>query len=300
MHQLESEGPSRSPAFLVSRTGGSGLSYEQTRSKSLKALHRGVRVPVEQAEDFGVRCRALQMLLPLDSAFVGVTAAFIYDIPLPAWIRPEADRLEVAYPTKIQRRHISGIRHRQWRTDPKDRSEVDGLRVLCAARTWFDLAEVLPADFHLAAADNLVSRHLVTVGQLAEVVTWARRRRGVVQARQVLPLINPAVDSPAESRVRYWCDFHGLPKPEVNAHVTHDGDWIARGDLVFREHMVVVEYDGAVHLDERQRRYDAKRRNLIQEAGWSVVVLTADDLRDPYRMTQTIAKALQMKRPPSR
>lgn len=93
--------------------------------------------------------------------------------------------------------------------------------------------------------------------------------------------------------MRYWLGFHGLPAPEVNAPLVVDGDWIARPDLLFRERRVAVEYDGAVHLPEKQRRYDARRRNLIQEAGWRLVVLTADDLRNPYAMALTVRRALE-------
>lgn len=248
------------------------------------------------ADDIVERCRAASLLLPPESAFVGVTAAALHGIPLPPWITSGAGWLEVAYPPGVERHRIAGIRHRQWRTDPLRTALADGLRVLSPARTWFDLAEVLPPDFLLAAGDDVVRRRIATESQLRGIVTWAHGRRGVTKARRVLPLINSAAESPQESRVRYWFAEFGLPEPEVNVQIIDEGQWIARSDLVFRKYRVIVEYDGAVHLAEVQRRYDAKRRNLLQQAGWAVVVLTADDLRNPHSMVATVRLALDAHR----
>lgn len=280
----------------MTRAGGNGLSYDQTRNVEFASPFRGIRVASGDSTDFLTRVTAIQLLLPQEAAFVGFTAARIHQMPLPSWAQATCDRPEVAYPPPTERRRIGGVQHRQWRSDPSGVWRVGGLRVLSPARTWFDLAAVVPADHLLAIADDVVRRRLTTASELRGMIKWARRRRGVRNARLVYPLIDAAAESPPESRVRYWLDYYGLPTPEVNGEVVDGRDWIARGDLLFREQRVVVEYDGAVHLAEGQRRYDAKRRNRIQEAGWTVVVLTADDLRNPYAMAQTVRMALRGRR----
>ena len=54
--------------------------------------------------------------------------------------------------------------------------------------------------------------------------------------------------------------------------------------MAWIDERVILEYDGAVHLEERQRRRDAQRRNMLQEAGWMIITVTADDLRTPRRL----------------
>lgn len=301
-------------SFLVSRTGGGGLTYGESRNEFFTSPARGVRIPEHTKDDLVAVCEGLQLLLPEESAFVCTTAALLHGIPLPPWMIPERffatgvqhplgsqsarqrvedSPIEVAYPPPVPRRQIDGIRHRQWRVDPSGSSLVGGLRVTSPARTWFDLAALIPADYLLAAADHIVRLALADPSDLRRVIRWAGRRRGVRNARTIVELINPAAESPPESRVRYWLKQHGLPDPEVNTEIVVEGEWLARGDLVFRERRVVIEYDGAVHLTEERRRYDAKRRNLLQEHGWLVVVLTADDLAKPYEMSRTVRAALE-------
>ncbi len=87
--------------------------------------------------------------------------------------------------------------------------------------------------------------------------------------------------------------MRGLPKPECNVDVLDDGGWLARPDMVWRRQRVVAEYDGIVHLPEEQRRKDALRRNLLQDAGWVIIVFTAADLKDPDRMANFVRSALR-------
>jgi very-short-patch-repair endonuclease len=68
--------------------------------------------------------------------------------------------------------------------------------------------------------------------------------------------------------------------------------------MLWEEEMVVVEYDGIVHLTEERRRSDAVRRNLLQDAGYLVIVFTARDLKHPEAMCATVMSALR--RRPSR
>ncbi len=86
----------------------------------------------------------------------------------------------------------------------------------------------------------------------------------------------------------------GCPKPEVNAAIRDaDGDWLAEGDLVWREARLVVEYDGRVHLTERQRRVDAQRRNQLMAAGWTLLIVTADlVLRRPWELIALVKAQL--------
>jgi hypothetical protein len=127
------------------------------------------------------------------------------------------------------------------------------------------------------------------------VIQRRLRYSGKVRARQVAPWTCPRAESPQESRVRAHLIFNGLPEPAVNVDITdEDGQFLARGDLVYAQWRIVVEYDGAVHGDERQRRRDAARRTLLREHGWHVVEITADDLIVPQRAVSKVQAAIRV------
>ena len=100
-------------------------------------------------------------------------------------------------------------------------------------------------------------------------------------------------ESPGESLARTVLVTGGVPRPRCNADVSWLGGWIARVDLLWEEEKVIVEYDGIVHLTEDQRRKDAVRRNLLQDAGYVVIVFTARDLKHPEAMCATVMAALR-------
>ena len=84
----------------------------------------------------------------------------------------------------------------------------------------------------------------------------------------------------------------GIRRPRCNADIFDDGQWLARADMLWDDERVIAEYDGAVHISEARRRSDAARRNLLQEAGWIVIVFTARDLKHPEAMCAMVRSAL--------
>jgi very-short-patch-repair endonuclease len=63
--------------------------------------------------------------------------------------------------------------------------------------------------------------------------------------------------------------------------------------MLWEAERVIVEYDGIVHLTEEQRRRDAARRNVLQQAGYYLIVFTARDLRHPEAMINLVQSALR-------
>ena len=145
--------------------------------------------------------------------------------------------------------------------------------------------------------DHLLHHGLATREELAGLAVWARRRRGVVNARRALPILDGRSESPGESLARCALVTGGVPRPRCNVDITDRGGWLARADMAWLEERVIVEYDGAAHISEKQRRHDAARRNLLQEAGWLVIVFTADDLRKPWAMCALVSAALRQRTP---
>nr|WP_239520910.1 DUF559 domain-containing protein [Blastococcus saxobsidens] len=66
------------------------------------------------------------------------------------------------------------------------------------------------------------------------------------------------------------------------------GEFVARVDLAFPESRVAIEYDGAWHAEPGQFRRDRRRLNRLVEAGWTVLHVTAADLRDPEALIARI------------
>jgi very-short-patch-repair endonuclease len=75
------------------------------------------------------------------------------------------------------------------------------------------------------------------------------------------------------------------------------GEWLAEGDLVWRQHRVVGEYQGEEHAARRRRSADAFRRELLTDHGWRVKEIWAEDLHRRARRVATLlsfARALEL------
>ena len=85
----------------------------------------------------------------------------------------------------------------------------------------------------------------------------------------------------------------GLPEPLLNFDVFWDGVWIARVDLAYPELKIAIEYEGAHHqTDPNVFADDIARRELMEAAGWLVIRVIADHLRQPDRLANRVRRAL--------
>jgi hypothetical protein len=69
--------------------------------------------------------------------------------------------------------------------------------------------------------------------------------------------------------------------------------WWAGRDLAFPERRLAVEYDGAWRGALLQVGPDRERLNRLHAAGWDVVFITAQHLREPRRLVCTVRVALE-------
>ena len=154
---------------------------------------------------------------------------------------------------------------------------------------------------------------------------------GVLRARDAASMVREGSESVRESAVRWAIVASGLPEPEINVDIQDAlGRFLARGDLVYREWQVLVEYDGwhherdalqrqrdpvplvlALHFggdpegagefqghghperDALQRQRDHLRREALEAAGWRVIVVTTADMRDVRTVVWRIHAALK-------
>lgn len=170
---------------------------------------------------------------------------------------------------------------------------VDGIPVTDPLRTFVDVATQLDDRRLLQVGDWLVGSQGVALDELR---TFAHDSHldGVRRARRVGALVAERVASPRETDLRWWLYRGGLPEPEVNVDIYDDhGHGLARGDLVYRQQKVLVEYDGWQHeRDAQQRQWDHLRREQLEAAGWRVIVVTSADMENPRHVIQRIRQAL--------
>jgi very-short-patch-repair endonuclease len=78
-------------------------------------------------------------------------------------------------------------------------------------------------------------------------------------------------------------------------YVRHDLEltttvWLRAARLVLPQ----VEYEGWQHeRDPRQRQHDRERRELLEGAGWRVIIVTSADLEDKRAVVRRIHTALK-------
>lgn len=269
--------------FRVSRNGGAGLTYPQTRSKRLRSPTTGVRLPATSTlwED---DVAALALLLAPGAAFSHLTAAQLHGLAVPC---RDPRPLHVTVPRQSMRGTRKGVRwHLQEPLEPL--SIIDGVPVTALVTTWRAIAPALDLPRLTAITDQLLRR-----GVLGEELTVPRGCRGAVMLRKARRLADPRSLSVRESMIRVHFHSAGFPPPELNYAVVVDGIWIGTGDFVWPEYRVYLEYDGGHHGRSRQRHQDALTRNELADLGWTVRVLTDRHFRNLDRTIADVAGYLR-------
>lgn len=285
-------------AFRVTAAGAPGLTRHQAAGAAFIAPSRGVRFAADAPDLVHAERDAVLLGSKEGAVLAGVSAADHWSVPLPPWIGLSNDQLNVvAVPAGSAHPNRRGVRGQRLLLPAEHVTQHRGLSVTTPARTWLDCAAEIPLVHLIAMGDAILHNGLANERDLRAIVTWAFRRRGVANARRALPLLDRGSESPGESLTRAYLVLDGLPHPLCNVDIFVAERWVARVDMCWRDQKVIVEYDGAVHLEERQRRRDARRRNDLLADGWLVITITADDLRRPGRLVAEVARALAA-RPP--
>ncbi|MFC4783252.1 DUF559 domain-containing protein [Nocardioides sp. MAHUQ-72] len=161
---------------------------------------------------------------------------------------------------------------------PVDWMTIGGVRVTTPLRTAMDLGCKLSRRDALAAMDALARIHGITLAEMLRLLPRYFRRRGVVQLRELIPLVDGSSESPGESWTRLEILDRGLPSPRLQHWVCVDGVPTYRLDLAYPHARVAIEYDGEeFHSSPADREADRVRRAWLREQGWTVIVVTKHD-----------------------
>ncbi|MDP7725602.1 endonuclease domain-containing protein [Mycobacterium sp. TY814] len=177
------------------------------------------------------------------------------------------------------RRCPPGIRVHRDRIDEDEIQLIDGMVVTSPGRTALDLGCWYPTTRAVAAIDALAR---ATDIKAADVELLSRRysgRRGIVRARRAIDLFDAGAQSPKESWLRVLLVQAGFSRPQTQIPVSDEfGDVFAYLDMGWPDLKVAVEYDGEQHrTDQRQYKWDSRRREMLERLGWTVIRVLAGD-----------------------
>lgn len=264
------------------------LTPSELRSQAWRRLYRGIYADAELPDSVALRIAGATLLLPGSAAFSGRTAAFLHGA---TELVDRRDPVEVSVPTGVRFGPVTGLRVRQVQLAPADVVLLRGRRCTTGLRTALDLARTTSLPDAVAALDVLLARTIVGTGELRDAA-GAAAGRGSRQTWRAVALADPRSESQQESRLRVLLALAGL-FPDVQVTVRDDaGDFVARVDLAFREQRIAIEYDGAWHGERSQFVKDRRRLNRLVAAGWTVLHVTAPDLRDPDALVARIRALL--------
>ena len=260
--------------FTLSEARAIGVSEKRTRSSDLATPFHGVRMLVGRRPTLIDRCRAWSARMPSGQVFSHVTAALLHGMPLPRRLRDDP-RLHVTYITPAARAPRSAGIAGHTADKLVHIVMIDEIAVLAPVQTWCQLSTLLGIDDLIAIGDFLIGTLTppATPDQLASAVHAYAGQRGAKKLRAAFEMVRPRVESPRETRLRLLIIRAGFPEPETNLAIPlRPGRRPARGDLMYPNYKVLVEYDGEQHrTDDAQYQRDVERLADIAEAGWTIV-----------------------------
>lgn len=273
--------PSR--PFTNTEAGALGFSRRRlaslVRAGELRRVVAGVHVPSAVPDSLELRAAAVALVVEPSSVVCDRTAAWLWGVDV-----LDFSELELLPPIEtFALRGRNRTRRRGCAGGERDLAEADivvvgGVRVTTPLRTAADLACNLSPRRALAALDAFMRDHGITEQDLRRILTRYYRRRGVVQARELVGYADPRAESPGESWVRYEILSRGLPRPTPQHWIVYGGRELFRLDLAYPHLRIAVEYDGReFHEGDERCDHDEARRAWLEKQGWTVIVVTKDD-----------------------
>lgn len=232
--------------------------------------------------------------MPPTHVFSHLTAAELLGLRLPEGRQVGVLHVGALHPVRAPK--SVGVRGHELLARTRTVTTTDGYRVTSPLDTWLSSASILRVDDLIVMGDGLVCRNnpVATLEQLHHAVAGARGRPGAKRLRRALDEIRPRTDSARETMLRLLLVRAGLPEAEVNGEIVDaNGAFVGFGDLLFREHRVLVEYDGGEHrTDERQFHRDVARLDDVMELGIRVIRVNKSLMSQAQLLIAKVTRAL--------
>ena len=291
-------------AHSVAALLAAGFTADELRAKSMRRVAYGlVLLPGSDLDpdDYVDRCRAVGATLAPGFFISRRSAAALYGVPYPSPPRMAVEVGAFDPLTPLRRGGLLGHRVRQGIMLPR---QLGALTLPSPADVWCQLSAVTSYTELVAAGDALISgkrllhrggrrtRPLTDRASLHSAHLRHRGGTGTPLRRRALGAIRSPVDSPQETLLRLTLVSAGFSEPIVNCPVP-----VARrrlhADLGYPDLKIAIEYEGEHHFsDPIQARRDLERYEAMQAAGWRVIRVVAEDLRDPAELIARVANAI--------
>ncbi len=166
---------------------------------------------------------------------------------------------------------------------------VGGRPATSPAWTAVEVARGLRRPRALAALDAALRSGACRVDDLQRAVEQQSGRRGIKTVRELLVWASPKAESPMESEARLVMIDGGVPPPALQYEVVDLRGRLWRLDFAWPEHLVAAEYDGLDwHSGADAFLRDRRRWSALQELGWLIVPIIAEDVR--YRPRELVRR----------
>lgn len=173
------------------------------------------------------------------------------------------------------------------RLNPRDLTEVDGLRMTTAAWSLcFQMRHAANLEDAVVAAEMAAYADLVSRAEARAQLAVHRPKTGIPRARQAVSLMEENSWSPMETRVRLvWQLDAELPPLLCNQPVFDlAGRHLGTPDLLDVEAGLAIEYNGQLHLEGERRRADVHRQRLFESSGLETITVVVRDMSDRDRL----------------
>ena len=258
--------------FTLEDARGAGLERWHLEGASWRRIGPATYVWAGLPETSPLKLEAVRPRLPAAAAFSGMTAAWLHGLD----VEP-CDPIEVTIPIEVGVSRLVGITIRRASLGRGDVTTVRGIRATSILRTLGDVCGRLSLIEAVVFADIALHARLVSLDQLR---SWAHShagRAGIQNLRRAIGLVEPAAESPMESRLRMLLILGGLPRPKAQVSI-HDrtGQFVGRPDLYYESCRLGIEYDGTGHRASLVE--DNRRQNRLLGAGVRLLRFTAPDV----------------------
>ncbi len=285
----------RHRVFRGSQATASGLlTADQLRGQAYVRLFRDIYLHAEAVNpaepiEHRVRIEAAALLLPRGAVIGGRSALCLSGLREAVEHDPP---VEVIVPPGLRFGPIRGLRVRMAPLPAHDvmRSPIPWTTPL---RSCLDIAREPDLIEAVVALDLALGRGRVSPKELIDLADQLRAVPGARRAKVAVGMADGRADSPQESRLRVVLTLAGMrPRPQFEVR-DRDGRFVARVDLAFVADRIAVEYEGSWHWEPGQLRRDRQRLDRLTAAGWRVIHVTAQDLREPRKLVTRIQDLLR-------
>jgi hypothetical protein len=272
--------------FVRADLDAHGLTPQDLRSaleaREVTRLLRGVYAAAGLADTVQLRATAAALVLRPGVVVCDHSAAWLHGVDaFDPTSRDHPQLLDVVSTTgdRVRRPETRGGKRTLTRSEI---TQVHGVPVTTPLRTACDLGRLRGRMGAYAAMCMLARQHDLSARDFVCLAAGMRGSRGVVQLRELAPLVTPACESSGEAWTLLSILDAGLPRPVQQFEIVLPVVGLVRLDHAYVHARVAVEYDGEeFHSSVEDRERDKVRRTALRAAGWTVIVVRKEDLRGP-------------------